>query len=118
MDHISGTEVLRVSERPPDSQKPLLGRNISNAIFQTVYEHNRPAVRYSDPHLSAQPQLPRYYCNDVHFNNQQSAVENKTGKNFIHYHGYQSLRAPFRECVKVRVDQRCEAFDAPPPLKW
>lgn len=39
MDHISGTEVLRVSGRPPDSQKPLLGRNICNAIFQTVYEH-------------------------------------------------------------------------------
>lgn len=76
---------------------------------------NSPAVRYSDPHLSAQPHLPRYYCNDVYFNNHQSAVESKTGKDFIRYHGYQSLRDPFRECVKVRVDQRCEAFDAPPP---
>lgn len=80
-------------------------------FFKQYMNTNSPAVRYSDPHLSAQPHLPGYYCNDVHFNNQQSAVENKTGKNFTRYHGYQSLSEPFRECVKVRLDQRCEAFE-------
>lgn len=68
-------------------------------------------------HLFAQPHLSRYYCDDVHFNNQQSAVENKTSKNSTRYHGCQSLRNQLRGCVKVRVEQRREGFDAPPPIE-
>lgn len=42
-------------------------------------------------HLFSQPHLSRYYRNHVHFYHQKNGVENKTGKNFICYHGCHGL---------------------------
>lgn len=97
-DLLCGTVILRVSTRPPGSQKPSFRRNMLYNISIVRTQYFRCSSRFlpMGSHLFAQPHLSRYYCDDVHFNNQQSAVESKTGEHFARYHGCQRLRVQLR----------------------